>query len=225
VARPKRIVEPYLGAGGYIISCDKPAIGIDLNEDIITLWTWLRDEATEDRLYEIRDIVRKAVKQSKDDKPDVRDLGLSPGEMMYVRVNITGAYVGQLSSWKIYPQHNLPINQTIPLLERLENVELIHGDADDYEERDGDLVFVDPPYIDTRANYKQGGKSGIEEGYDPASTIRLLRRISSPVIFTYGTNAPDVFPEFEWRVVLKKKVPRLRGGGTVDRIEHVTYLN
>ncbi len=221
----RRIVEPYLGSGSCILSNDSMALGIDVNTNIIDLWKWLRDEATPERLRELQKLVDEAVDKTPDKKPSVKDLGLSSGEMTYIRINVTGVYVGQLSSWKIYPQHRLPIEQTISLLPRLKNVEVLYGTAERYVEEDGDVVFVDPPYINTSANYKQDGKGGIEERYDPASTVRLVRSIKSPVIFTYGTNAPEVFPDFAWEIVVRKRVPRIRVGGTLERIEHVTYLN
>lgn len=221
----KRSVELYLGAGSFVCVQKGPALGVDINPDIIDLWTWLQNEATETRLRELAAIAADAVSKAEDKKPDSRLLGLSRGELLYVRVNITGAYCGQLSSWKIYPQYKLPIDQTLKLMPRLKDIELRCGNASEYVEVDGDLVFLDPPYAKTKANYKQGGKNGIEEGYKPADTIALIRRLSCPIIFTYGTDAPEVFPEFDWKVVLKKKVPNLRRGGTVERTEHVSYIN
>lgn len=221
----KRVVEPYLGSGAFICSRTEPALGIDINPNIIDLWTWLRDEATSERLGELAGIAQAAVDKAPDKKPDVRTLGLSKGEMLYLKINITSVCVGQLSSWKIYPQHKLPIDSTSALLDRIKNVELILGNEESYVEQDGDVVFVDPPYLDTSANYKQDGKCGIEEGYRSEATVRLIRRLSCPVVFTYGTNAKEVFPEFDWEVVKVKKVPNLRKGGTVERIEHASYIN
>lgn len=221
----KRVVEPYLGSGCYLLQSSVPAVGFDVNANIIDLWLWLKNKATPDRLRELQKLLEEAVDKDPKGKPDVRDMGLSHGEMTYLRINVTGVYVGQLSSWKVYPQHSLPIDQTISLLPRLRDIDVRHEDAEKYTEEDGDLVFVDPPYTLTRANYKQDGKGGIEEAYAPSATVRLLSRISSPVVFTYGTNAKDVFPEFEWEVLKQKKVPKIRGGGTVDRTEHVCYLN
>lgn len=220
-----RVVEPYLGSGAFICSCNAPALGIDINPNIIDLWTWLRDEATLERLNELGKIAQEAVDKATDKKPDVRSLGLSKGETLYLRINITSVCVGQLSSWKIYPQHKLPIASTVAQLDRLKSVELSLGNEESYVEKDGDIVFVDPPYTNTAANYKQDGKGGIEEGYRPEATVRLIRRLSCPIIFTYGTNAKQVFPDFEWEVVKIKKVPNLRRGGTVERIEHAAYIN
>lgn len=207
------------------MSREGPALGIDINENIIDLWSWLKNEATESKLVELDKKCKEAVANHPQWKPDVRSLGLSKGEQAYVRVNNTGLVVGQLSSWKIYPKWNLPIENTVSLLDRLKDVEIKLGSAHDYIEQDGDLVFIDPPYVGTKANYKQDAKNGIEESYRPQDTVNLISRIQSPIIFTYGTDAPQVFPQYQWEAVLVKKVPNMRRGGTVDRIEHVAYIN
>ena len=221
----KRLVEPYLGSGCYALQSQGPALGFDVNSNIVDLWNWLKNDATPERLRELQKLLEEAVDKDPNRKPDVRNMGLSHGEMTYVRINVTGVYVGQLSSWKVYPQHSLPIDQTISLLPRLKDIDVRNEDAEKYIEQEGDLVFIDPPYTLTRANYKQDGKNGIEETYNPSATVDLISRLTSPIIFTYGTNAKEVFPEYEWEVLKQKKVPRIRGGGTVDRTEHVCYLN
>ncbi len=128
--------------------------------------------------------------------------------------------VGQWSSWKVYPQHNLPLADTLHALPSARRVEVQLGDALDYAERKGDLGFLDPPYIGTRANYESD-----TGGYQPSQTLNLLGRLTIPVIFTYGDGAPDIFPGLPWEVVKKRKVPNLRKGGTVDRTEYVAYIN
>jgi len=221
----KRIVEGYLGSGAFSLSNSAPALGIDVNPNIIDIWNFLK-ETTIERLYELEKIREEAVQKAIDNKPDVRTLGLSKGEELYFRVNVTGIYVGQLSSWKIYPKWKLPIEKTIKDLERLKNIEVLLGKVHlDYKEQDGDLVFLDPPYIGTKGNYKSNGKKGIEESYNNQDTIDLISKLSCPIILTYGTDAPLTFPQYKWEEVLRKKVPLIRTGGTVERIEHVTYIN
>lgn len=224
-SRPKRIVEPYLGSGSYILSRFEPSLGIDVNKDIVAMWNWLKYAATPKLLFDLAARVQKAVESHEKNKPDVRDLNLDIGAETYVRVNCSGVYAGQLSSWILYPQHKLPVRETSKLLHRLENVEIVHGDANDYQEQDGDVVFIDPPYVGTKGNYKQSAKAGIEESYDPQKTIELISRLSAPVILTYGDGALDTFPEYEWHEVLRRKVPNIRKGGTVDRTEYVSYIN
>lgn len=221
----KRIVEAYLGSGAFVLSNSAPGLGIDSNPNIVDLWNFLK-ETTVERLQELEKLREEAVKNAPDNKPDVRTLNLKKGEELYLRVNVTGVYVGQLSSWKIYPKWRLPVEKTAKELERLKNIEVVLGKAHlDYTEKDGDLVFLDPPYIGTKANYKTNGKKGIEEAYKTQDTVDLISRLSCPVILTYGTDAPLVFPQYQWQEVLRKKVPLIRTGGTVERIEHVAYIN
>jgi len=221
----KRIVEGYLGSGAFLLSNTAPGLGIDLNPNIIDMWNWLKT-ITPQRLEELEKLRAEAVAAAPDNKPDVRTLGLSAGEQLYMRVNVTGVYVGQLSSWKIYPKWRLPVEKTSAELDRLKNIDVVLGKAHvDYVEQDGDLVFLDPPYAGTKANYKIDGKKGIEEVYNPQDTIDLISRLSCPVILTYGTDAKATFPQYEWQEVLRKKVPLIRKGGTIERIEHVAYIN
>lgn len=230
-ALPKfqRIVEPYLGSGAFLLSRTEPALGFDANRELIDMWNWLRDECEPQRLHEIRQIVKDAVAAHPERKPDVRSLPLSPAEMSYVRVNVCGGYTGQMGSWMVYPQHLIPVEQTLSILSRLKNVEFVHGKAEEYQPQEGDLVFIDPPYVGTDANYKDRYVSGRVDGsYDPQETIRLLERVKAagvPAIVTYGEGAQTLFPDLDWELLGMKKVPNIRKGGTVERPEHVAYMN
>lgn len=221
----KRIVEGYLGSGCFAVLNQGPAIGYEVNDDVIQMWKWLQS-VTPQRLHDLETIRREAIEKHPNHKPDVRSLGLERGEETYVRINTSGVYCGQLSSWILYPQWKLPVKETSSLLDRVKEIEIVHGKVQElYTEQDGDLVFLDPPYRNTHANYKQQAKIGIEEGYQPQQTIDLIAKIKSPIILTYGTDAKEVFPNYEWTVVLKKKVPNIRRGGTVERTEHAAYIN
>lgn len=220
----KRLCELYLGSGQFLLQNNGNSLGIDINKNIISIWNFLKS-TTPDRLVELEKIRYDAVNSHGQNKPDVRDLGLSEGEANYVRINCASVCVGQLSSWKLYPQHKLPIEQTIKLLPRIKEIDFVLGNAGSYQEQDGDIVFLDPPYQGTKGNYKENGKVGIEESYNPQQTIDLISRIQSPIILTYGTDAKITFPMYEWQELFTKKVPNLRKGGTIDRIEHVTYIN
>jgi site-specific DNA-adenine methylase len=221
----KRLAELYLGSGAFLLSNKGPSIGIDVNKNIIDLWNWLKT-VTPEYLRELEVLRQKHVNATPNGKPDVREMGLEPGAELYMRVNVTGVYVGQLSSWKVYPKWKLPVEKTIQDLDRVKEIEIVHGKAHvDYKEQDGDIVFLDPPYAGTKANYKQDAKVGIEESYKPQDTVDLISRLSCPVILTYGTDAKTVFPQYEWKEVLRKKVPLIRKGGTIERIEHVAYIN
>lgn len=221
----KRIVESYLGSGSYWLSTDLPCVGYETNGDVVAMWKWLQTTTPK----ELRDL-STTVEALKVDpgnvgKPDVRRLGLSRGQETYVRVNVTGVIVGQLTAWKVYPQHSLPVEGTISCLPRLKDIDVIHGSANDYVHRDGDLLFIDPPYIGTTAGYEEKGKKSHEKSYDPQGTIDLISSTSNPVIFTYCDAAKGLFDQYTWEKVKTRKVPNVRVGGTVDRTEWVSYVN
>jgi site-specific DNA-adenine methylase len=218
----KRAVEPYVGGGSFLLSQSMPGIGYDSNKNICDLWAWLKS-TTPKELIDLERYI-SGIK----DKCDIRNLELTPGAQLYVRVNMSGIYVGQLSSWILYPQHSLPVEKTIKLLPKIKDIDIIHGNCHSlYKEQDGDFVFIDPPYKNTFANYKENAKKGIEEEYHPDQTREMISRIKSPIIFTYGTDAPIIFPEFNWKVVMTKKVPMIhsKSGGTKIRTEHVAFIN
>jgi site-specific DNA-adenine methylase len=218
----KRIVEPYLGSGAFVLNHTLPGLGIDVNRDVVSIWRWLQ-QATSTELMELD----RKVEQSKlaELKPSVRDLHLLEGEQAYVRVNVCSVVVGQLSSWRIYPQFKLPIEKTTKALARAKEIVVVEGDASSYEPQDGDFVFVDPPYVGTAANYKEFGRRGIEQRYRVEDTVMLIGKCKGPVMLTYGDGAPELFPMFTWETAAHRKVPNLRCGGTVDRVEYVAYIN
>ena len=183
-----------------------------MNPRIVAMWRWLKQASAND-LYDLADLVEK----HKKDRPSVRDFKLDVGPEAYVCINVTGLVVGQLNSWTIYPQHSLPVHDTIRCLKKLKDIEVVQGDGHQFVAEDGDMLFVDPPYVATSANYAK-------IAYDPADTIRMIEACNCPTIFTYGTNAPDVFPQCKWSMVKSVCVPNMRRGGTVNRREMVTYL-
>lgn len=215
-----RIVEPYLGSGAFSLNQTLPAVGYEINTALVAMWNWLK-ECSADDLMELNAFVEDA--KSREEKPNVKDMGLDLGPQTYVRVNVCSVVVGQLSSWRIYPQHSLPIQSTLACIPRLRNIEVRNESANAYEHSAGDLLFIDPPYVGTVGNYK--GETNHEKEYRPEDTVRLISSTTNPIMLTYGTNAPEVFPDYKWHVVKKKKVPNMRKGGTVDRIEYVSYIN
>lgn len=216
-----RIVEPYLGSGAFLLNSNLPAIGYEINGDLVAMWQWLKEAAPKD-LHDLNSLVEDRKKQ--ETKPDVRDMKLDLGRQTYVRVNVCSVVVGQLSSWKVYPQHSLPVEETIRCLPRLRDVEVVHGRGERHECREGDFLFVDPPYVGTVGNYVEKGGNEIERAYRPDDTVRLIDSCSCPVMLTYGTNAAEVFPDYSWELVKTVKVPNMRRGGTVDRSEYVSYI-
>ena len=219
-SRVTRIVEPYLGSGAYGLNSGLPLLGYEIDPELVGMWRWLQG-VDERRLRDLEKLVEDRKKLEL--KPDVRDMGLESGALTYVRVNVCSVVVGQLSSWKVYPQHRLPIEETIRCLGRLRDVRVMHGRGEDHVPADGDGMFVDPPYIGTVGNYGDG----VEDGYRAADTIGLIDRAVAadvPCMVTYGTNCREVFPSWSWEKVRDVRVPNMRKGGTVDRSEWVAYL-
>jgi site-specific DNA-adenine methylase len=220
----QRVVEPYLGSGAYSLASNLPCLGYDSNSDIIEIWKWLKGVTAND-LERLDAYVRDCVNRDKNHKPDVREMILTAGEMAYTRINITGAMTGQLTSWKIYPQHKLPIQTTIDCLGRLADIETENRDALSYQHKDGDMLFIDPPYLGTKAGYVEKGKANHESTYDPECTRKLIESTDNPIILTYGDGASQIFPEYDWQCVATRMVPNLRNGGTVPRNEFVSYIH
>jgi site-specific DNA-adenine methylase len=218
-----RIVEPYLGSGAYILSTDLPGLGYEINDEVVAMWNWLKT-ATPEEIRRLDEFVREAKKH--EEKPDVKSMGLAVGPQTYVRINAASVVTGQLKSWKIYPQHNLPVNDTIDCLPSLQKIDVIHGSANDYVHLDGDLLFIDPPYVGTEGGY-QGKLKRIDHGkvYNPEDTKRLIASTTNPIIFTYGDGAQEIFSDYKWEHVKTAKVPNMRKGGTTDRSEWVAYIN
>jgi len=213
-AGTRRIIEPFLGSGAFMLNQCLPGIGYEVNPNLVAMWWWLK-QATPDDLMDLNEMVEQAKKRG---EMNVRDMRLPLGPETYVRVNVTGLVVGQLSSWGIYPQHSLPLTETLRCLPRLRDIEVVQGDGHQFVGDRGDLLFVDPPYIATKANYAK-----VE--YNPERTVRMIEASACPTIFTYGTNAREIFPAYDWHKVKTMRVPNMRKGGTVDRSEWVAYIN
>jgi hypothetical protein len=206
-----------------MLSTDLPCLGYEVNSELVAMWKWLQ-KTTPAELKDLSDAVESAKTTASDGKPDVRAMRLDLGPQTYVRINAASVMVGQLTSWKVYPQHSLPIDQTIALLPRLKDVDVVHGSANEYIHSPGDMLFIDPPYVGTTGGYVEKSGKNHETSYDPQSTISLINSTDNPIAFTYGDGAADLFP-YKWEEVARRKVPNMRKGGTVDRSEWVSYIN
>lgn len=218
-AGAKRVVEPYLGSGGYSLNQEIPFLGVDADPQVTDLWYWLQREGAR------QDLIELAARYAEiRDAGDLRKVsGLSEGARLYLKINVCSLVVGQWSSWRIYPQNQLPVWETLRALSQARRGEVHLGRALDVlpRLREGDVLFVDPPYVGTSANYQK------EREYDPQETLDLLAGVGSryPVLFTYGDGAPEVFPGLPWETCLEREVPNFRNGGTVPRTEYACYLN
>ena len=211
----KRIVEPFLGSGAYGLSTDLPVLGYEQNEDVVEMWRWLQSTTP----GELK-VLGRLVEEAKTRKADVRTLGLDRGPQTYVRINCAGLVLGQMSAWVLYPQNKLPIEETISALVRIRDVTVLHADGNGHVPIEGDLLFVDPPYIGTNPNYGDA-----HETFDVERCRTLTSLPGTPKIVTYGDGAQSIFPALDWQVVARRKVPNVRKGGTTDRTEWVSYVD
>ena len=217
----RRIVEPYLGSGAFVLNATGPAIGYETNLAVCEVWWWLQRSTPAD----VRDLAAWTdARRAADSKLDVRELGLPIGPQTWIRLNCASVVTGQLSSWRLYPQHRLPTEETIRCLDRIREIQVVHGNGELAEISAGDGLFVDPPYAGTLANYLEGDRRRQAEQHDPALTTALITRTDAPAILTYGTDAKSAFPAYDWAVLRTSRVPNMRLGGTTNRIEHVARI-
>jgi len=212
----RTIIEPFAGALAYAIHY-RPSriIAADANPLVRELWNWLRTTAT------VADL--EALERARpNDKVDIRTLGLSSPETTLMRLQISGAYVGQLSSFVAYPQHNLRLDKLKAALPFIRAS--LSPVAPDFRALGRlpyarALAFVDPPYLGTSPNY---GKAN--EALNARDVEAFILGLKCPTIVTYGDDARDVFPRLAWRKLADRAVPILRGGGTKRRREYVSLL-
>lgn len=198
----KRIVEPFAGSMAYSLAHNLPALGFDTSLDLVILWKWLKN-TTAKELNDINDIYTFSCSNLEPGQTlDVRDLGLDAGPSQYIRVNCAGLITGQFSKFSIHPRNKLPIEQTIKCLESFKKIDVIWDDGLKYKASGGDLLFIDPPCIES--NFKKN-KIHIR-----ASDITNMIQHDVPTIFTYGNNANILFPDREWKVIYTKKYKNIR---------------
>lgn len=216
----QRIVEPYIGSGCFSMQFQFPFVGIDVNPDVIELWEWLK-VTDENELVKLQKFI-----ESVPDKTDVRSLNLSGPQTTYIRINMCGVYNGQLFSYAIYRQYKLPIKNTINCLSRIKNGTFINAKSSEYIPQSNDLIFIDPPYMNTSSGYISNRRD-FQKLYDPIETNALINKINdvnANYVFTYGENADVIFSHLNWTCIREYKLPRINNKkrGMVTRKEYIT---
>lgn len=205
-ASTKRLVEPFCGSCGFSLQYNLPTLAMDSNLELVNMLKWLQSKP--DSL--------EALKAYEGKKVSVRELPVSNEAKTYLRVNIASVCVGQLSSYTIYPQHKLPIEETKKAIERIQDWEFLHSCYTKYKQRDGDFLFIDPPYLDTSGNY---GSNGL----DMNEFVSWIKSLTVPYIITYKEPIQAI-SNIGWNCWLVKKVPNMRRGGSSIR-EDWYYTN
>lgn len=212
------VAEPFAGSLAYSMGWRPSRIlAAEANPLVRDLWEWLRTEATVSRLQELE--LSKPVT-----KVDLRSLGFREEETTLLRLMISGVYTGQLSSYIAYPQHRLDLQK---LREALPYIQAsLKPVMEDYQELvcgPDTLLFVDPPYLGTSANYV--GRKQKYGDINPGALQEYVLQAGGPVLITYGDGAQETFPQLSWKKATTRKVPRIRGGGVVERTEWYATLN
>jgi len=216
----KRIVEPFAGSLAYSMHHrPKEIFAAEANHLVRGLWNWFVEEAEQERLIELDSMRPK-------EKIDARTLGLSEPETTLLRLQTSGAYVGQLSSWVLYPQHEPGIGKMSRNLPYVKSC--LKPLRSDFRQTQQDtncedvMVFFDPVYHQTSGNYSS---EELGDAINPDELSEWLLGLKCPILFTYGEGAPSRFPSFHWELAVERKVPILRGGGTRDRKEWYAKIN
>ena len=213
------IIEPFAGSLAFSLNSGRPFAAWDTSAELIAMWQWLKKVEPDE--------LKTLTQYQGLNKVDVRTLPICVEAKTYLRINIASVMTGQLSSWSIYPQHKLPVEQTIEALPAIRTGTYTHGSAasilafaDKADQRT--MVFLDPPYLGTKGNYadmNEGDLKAIQATKDIIATFK-----NSPITLTYGDGAEETFPGLPWETVLIKKVPNLRKGGTVERREMAAFI-
>ena len=225
-------LEPFAGSLAYGLHWRLPAglRAAEVNGDMRALWHWLATRALPEDLRAL------AARQPKE-KMDVRALGLDVGPQTLLRLFTSGAYVGQLSSWQLWPKNNMNPENLIAMLPVIRD-QLARGGpvlardyrdlvAEGWDDRPGTLWFIDPPYMGTKGNYsdKTTKKNLDRDGVDIDEVREFIRGLKSPAIITYGDGAHVDLPGLDWRLLAQRSVPILRGGGSKLRNEYAAVVN
>lgn len=217
----KRIVEPFAGSAAYGLHYrPRELVLAEANTDVRGLWEWVCGEAT------VQDLTDLEAKKPTE-KVDARSLGLPKPQETLIRLMISGAYVGQLSSTVLYPQHSLDLSGIKSMLPYLQTA-VQKPVLKDFREAASEtgFFFIDPPYIGTEGNYiDKSSKKNLTGGISAAELTDFITKLKQPVLFTYGDDAPETFPAFDWTLAVIRKVPILRGGGTRERREWYCKIN
>ena len=207
LSKYKRIVETCAGSMGFSLQYDLPALGIDYSLELINLLKWLQT---------VSDKNLDKLKQYEGQRLDIRKIpNLSDEEKTYLRINIASVMVGQLSSWTIYPQNKLPIEQTKRAIRKIKNWKFKHGSYLNYVCKEGDFLFIDPPYLGTLGNYN-------ENDLNMNEFLSWQKQLWVPHIITYGSPIKEI--KTKWKCWLEKKVPNIRLGGSKIRKDYYTLV-
>lgn len=242
------IIEPFAGSAAFSLTVRSaideynkstgknlpvPHILLtDSSRHLINCWNFVAS-ATRNRIMELNDLV---VANNNGKCTDLSDV-VTDEELSFIKLTCCGVYRGQFVSTKITNcERSGGLGEdrilTAKRLLELEKVRVWNIDCETLVERHLDkalkyydkvLLFVDPPYVGTLANYD---KHGYMEGTQQSLRKLLIKakKLKIPTVITYGDT--DLFKnDLNWKEIAMRKVPRIRCGGTLVRYDYYATLN
>lgn len=217
-----RIIEPFAGSMAYSMTYNYlPRVGIELDTRIYNLWKFLQNATGSDVLE--FDKWFKSHKQNFDIRLET-DI---PEEWASLaRLNSGSMMTGHIDKNVIYPLAK-PFNAQA-LIDKLPNIktnfEIINGDCTkiDFDYKDTDLVFIDPPYIGSGESY---GNNDITSS-DISNLVDKISKCGSKIIFTNGNDSPKIYPNYKWEFIKQIINSKSRPNSSSRiRSEYACYIN
>lgn len=196
----KRVIECFCGSAAYGLNSGLPWVGYETNRKVYVLWKWLQRQ----------NVVSMSRLGDYSGRKDLRDYELSEGELLWNQVNIGGPMQGKFTDYYTDVRKKVPILSEQDF-EAIKRGKIYNISNKFYTPQDGDILFIDPPYLNTYNIY------GEDVNFE---LIERLLNSGLPYIFTYGDGARQLWPNLDWQVIHHKRVGNLNGTGSTDRFEY-----
>lgn len=216
----KRIVEPFAGSLVFSLQYDLPILAADNDERLVNLFLWLKS------INEYELVKLHKWYMSKTENFDIRDIHfLNENQKNYIRLNAGSKITGFITKHKIYRDcKKINIDKTIKCLDKIKNLlEIKHCDFSELELKDGDIVFLDPPYIGSGYLYSNKKIDNlvtkIPEFISKYPNIKF--------IFTHGDDSKELFPQYNWEFLTRITFTKSQKDVSTKRVrdEFVAYIN
>ena len=220
--RAQLFVEPFAGSAVCSLNAAHHLgidwVGFDVDERIVALHRWL-GSTTRDEVVALLDEhdrrlgdIEKVQKSGGDVYVgfDIRDARYPHGFEVAMRL----ASASLLGTMHIHRMRRKPTRRWLDSLPAWARGAVALGGYERASAFDveGAFFLLDPPYVGTVADYSSGADGAQERqggGFDLARFVSWACSLRSPRVITYGADAPDVMPGFEWQPLFT------RGGSAV----------
>lgn len=222
------VVEPFAGALAYSSLKQPPrVVWAEAAPKVHELLLHLASEATPESLEWI---TQSQPTENIDCYDHQEQYNLSDAETTLVRLYGSGLYVGQLSSRVLYPQHRLNLRRTKTALAWFQAAHQAgyHDYRDvpvEYRESQTAWWCIDPPYLNTSANYQSKKGQGNHNVFDPDQFREWFATLRCRGFVLYGDGCQSLLPDLTWTKYTERKTSRGRAGGTKVRTENIAFFD